>query len=89
MKKSVLVACAIAAIYPFDGVTAGSKPTEGPTTIKPAPLVSIASHDAFFENLKQHCGNAYKGKVKVDNQDNGAFSGKKLVMHVRKCSDTE
>jgi hypothetical protein len=89
MKKSVLITCAIVSTSPFYGVTADNKPTEGPKIIKPAPLVSIASHDAFFENLKQHCGNAYAGKVTVDNQDNGAFSGKKLVMHVRQCSDSE
>ena len=32
----------------------------------PAPLVSIASHDAFFSNIAAHCGKAYEGKVSVD-----------------------
>ncbi|MCL1079212.1 hypothetical protein D5R81_14745 [Parashewanella spongiae] len=57
--------------------------------IKPAKLVSIATHDAFFERLKMYCGKAFQGKVTVDNQDNGSFSNKKLVMHVRKCTDIE
>lgn len=57
--------------------------------IKPAPQVSIPSHDAFFEAIKQHCGKAYEGKVAVDNQPSKAFSENRLVMHVRKCSDSQ
>ncbi|ALS34418.1 hypothetical protein PTRA_a3445 [Pseudoalteromonas translucida KMM 520] len=56
----------------------------------PAPLVSIASHDAFFSNIAAHCGKAYEGKVSVDNAAGpSSFAGKKLVMHVRKCTDSE
>ena len=29
---------------------------------QPAPLVSIETHDAFFENLRKHCGKAFEGK---------------------------
>lgn len=53
-----------------------------------APLVSIATHDAFFNKIASHCGKAYQGKVTVDNAAGDAFSNKKLVMHVRKCSDS-
>lgn len=56
---------------------------------RPAPLVSIPSHDAFFDSIKAHCGKAYEGKVTVDNQGPSSFSDARLVMHVRKCSDTE
>lgn len=54
----------------------------------PAPLVSIASHDAFFDAIKAHCGKAFEGKVSKDNVGN-SFGGEKLVMHIRKCSDKE
>lgn len=55
----------------------------------PAPLVSIATHDAFFAAIAQHCGKAFSGQIAVDNASSDGFSGKKLIMHVRKCSDSE
>jgi len=57
--------------------------------IAPAPVVSIATHDNYFNNLKQHCGKAYQGKVTVDNANSASFANKELIMHVRKCSDRE
>ncbi len=54
-----------------------------------APLVSIDSHDAFFNNLKQHCGKAFAGKVTIDNQPSDKFTNNKLIMHVRRCSDAQ
>ncbi|WNC71463.1 hypothetical protein RGQ13_15230 [Thalassotalea psychrophila] len=54
-----------------------------------APLVSIKSQDAFFSNIKQHCGKAFAGKVTVDNSSSDSFANKALIMHVRKCTDTE
>ncbi|MDA8621250.1 hypothetical protein N9L48_01260 [Psychrosphaera sp.] len=54
----------------------------------PAPLVSIATHDRFFELISVHCNKAFEGKVVVDSEPSPAFA-KKLVMHVRKCSDTQ
>lgn len=57
---------------------------------RPAPLVSIPSHDGFFDNIAAHCGKAYEGEVTVDNATGpSSFAGKKLVMHVRKCTDSE
>ncbi|WP_024610320.1 MULTISPECIES: hypothetical protein [unclassified Pseudoalteromonas] len=57
---------------------------------RPAPLVSIPTHDAFFNSIAQHCGKAFEGKVAVDNAKGvSSFADKKLVMHVRKCTDTE
>ena len=53
-----------------------------------APLVSIPTHDAFFNAIKTHCGKAFQGKVSKDNVGN-TFGDAKLVMHVRKCTDTE
>ncbi|MEW6998348.1 hypothetical protein AADZ86_11635 [Colwelliaceae bacterium BS250] len=54
-----------------------------------APLVSINSHNAYFDNIKQYCGKAFAGKVTVDNAPGSSFENKALVMHVRKCTDTE
>lgn len=62
--------------------------TTNAKTIKPAPLVSIASHDAFFEKLRVHCGKAFEGKVSIDNPKSDGFEGQ-LVMHIRKCSDSQ
>lgn len=55
---------------------------------KEAPLVSIPTHDAFFNTIKAHCGKAFQGKVSKDNVGN-TFGDAKLVMHVRKCTDSE
>ncbi len=58
--------------------------------VLPAPQVSIPTHDAFFEQIKALCGKAFQGKVTVDNAGgNDKFSKSKLVMHVRKCSNTQ
>ena len=57
---------------------------------RPAPLVSIPSHDGFFDNIAAHCGKAFEGKVTVDNATGpSSFADKKLIMHVRKCNDRE
>ena len=53
------------------------------------PLVSIATHDAFFDNIRAHCGNAYAGKIVVDTPSPSGFEGKSLVMHVRRCNDAQ
>lgn len=57
--------------------------------IAPAPLVSIATHDAFFEAIEQYCGQAFSGKVTVDNAPGDSFTNKALIMHVRRCSNNE
>ncbi len=36
----------------------------------------------------RYCGKAYEGKVAVDNPASPGFEGR-LVMHVRKCTDTQ
>lgn len=56
---------------------------------QPAPLVSIDTHDKFFAAIGKHCGKAYGGRVKVDNEPGGGFADKKLVMHVRKCAPNQ
>lgn len=52
-----------------------------------APLVSIPTHDNFFNKIKKHCGKAFEGKVTLDNQGPSNFSQSRLVMHVRQCDD--
>ncbi len=44
---------------------------------------------AFFDRIAAHCGKAYEGKITAGDSADSAFSGKKLVMHVRECSDKE
>ena len=59
------------------------------TVASQAPLVSISVQDAYFNNIKQYCGKAFSGQVTVDNAPSSSFSNKALIMHVRKCSDSE
>lgn len=54
-----------------------------------APLVSIPTHDVFFDNIAKHCGKAYQGKVTVDNAPSSRFANKPLIMHVRKCDKSQ
>ena len=60
----------------------------GVTFAREAPLVSIPTHDAFFSSIKKHCGKAFEGKIVVDNAP-GGWADKKLIMHVRKCTETQ
>ena len=80
MKKSIIAAVLCFAVLPSSFASAQVK--------QEAPLVSIPTHDAFFDQLRQLCGKAFEGKVAVDNPKSDGFEGK-LVMHVRKCTDTQ
>ncbi len=53
-----------------------------------APLVSIPTHDRFFDLISKHCGKAFVGNVVVDNDPSPAFA-QRLVMHVRKCTNSQ
>jgi hypothetical protein len=44
--------------------------------------------NSFWNSLKSHCGNAYAGILEIPEEDE-AFGGKKLVMHVKSCSENE
>ena len=89
MKISTVFTCLLTSAFSLSSSAGSNHQVVAPKVVKPAPLVSIPTHDAFFNRLKAHCGKAYQGKVTVDNQDNGAFSHKTLIMHVRKCTDNE
>jgi len=45
--------------------------------------------EAFFNDLKSHCGKAYAGQLVSKDEVDADFAGKTMVMHVRECSDTE
>lgn len=49
----------------------------------------LSAQDVFFEDIKSHCGNAYAGKLVSKDEADTDFVGKKMIMHVRECSDTE
>ncbi|MDB4292440.1 hypothetical protein N9954_03475 [Maribacter sp.] len=44
--------------------------------------------EKFWNTLKTHCGNAYEGSLVLPEEDE-AFGGKKLVMHLRSCEANE
>ncbi len=50
---------------------------------------SIPSQDAFFDAISALCGKAYSGTVTVDNDSSGSFANKALIMHVRRCDETQ
>ena len=50
---------------------------------------SIPSHDAFFSAISELCGKAFAGTVTVDNADSDSFANQKLIMHVRRCDETQ
>jgi hypothetical protein len=56
--------------------------------VAPAPLVSIETHDAFFDALRALCGKAFEGKLAASNAKVEGFEGR-LIMHVRHCSDSQ
>lgn len=57
-------------------------------TVQLAAQVSETPSEAFWNTLQSHCGKAYEGVLVLPEEDE-AFGGKKLVMHVRSCSDNE
>src|SRR5690606_20268868 len=41
----------------------------------------------FWNTLKEHCGKAYEGEIIAGAVADDGFTGEKLVMHVRSCTD--
>ena len=50
---------------------------------------SIPTQDAFFNAISELCGNAYLGTVTVDTANTESFANKELIMHVRRCDETQ
>lgn len=88
MKKITKLFSVAAVLAASTHINAAEEGTGNPV-IKPAPLVSIATHDAFFNSIKSHCGKAYEGKITIDTSNSPSFANKKLVMHVRRCHENE
>lgn len=46
-------------------------------------------HLAFMQALRQHCGQAYAGRIEVNQPPDpkDPFAGKILLMHIRECSE--
>lgn len=65
-----------------------------PEPLPPPPLAAAeparetAPADAFLARIATHCGQAFEGRVLVDEpaQAESPFAGKTLVMHVRECN---
>lgn len=59
----------------------------------PPPLslsqITPTAQNAFFAKIRALCGQSYAGKIKVDTSNSPSFADKKLVMHVRQCSDEQ
>ena len=54
------------------------------------PLPPATPHDAFFERLSALCGQSFEGRIASPPVEaDASFAGKRLVMHVRNCSDDE
>lgn len=49
---------------------------------------TMTPQEAFFEDLRSHCGKAYAGKLVSNDEADADFASKTLIMHVRECSDT-
>ena len=45
--------------------------------------------DAFLASLQALCGKAFEGRVVTTDPADASFAGKRLVMHVRECSQSE
>lgn len=45
--------------------------------------------DAFFSNLTALCGQRFEGRVVTTDPADADFANKRLLMHVRDCSDAE
>ncbi len=43
----------------------------------------------FFNHLSKLCGKSFEGKVVIDNKPSEAFTNKKMIMHVRECSNNQ
>ncbi len=43
----------------------------------------------FFNQLSQYCGKTFEGETVFPDDPSDDFAGKKLVMHIKECSDNE
>lgn len=82
----LLAACGQPPVAPTSVAVAASDNAEAPGT--PLPPARMA----FLERIRQHCGQAFAGRIIADEPPptgDDPFTGKALVMHVRECGETE
>jgi len=90
MKTIKTITLVVCTMLSSASLAAGNKPNASQEQfVLDAPVVSIESHDQFFERISKYCGQAFEGKVTVDNAPSDSFSSKKLIMHVRRCSNSQ
>lgn len=76
-------------------VACGREPTPAEPAPSPEPasrtVAEVAPIDVFLANIAGHCGQAFAGRIVANEpaQDDDAFEGKPLVMHVRECGSAE
>lgn len=62
------------------------------TTLIFTALLASCSHKTshgFFNQFSQYCGQSFEGKSVFPDDPGVDFAGKKLIMHVAECSDSE
>ena len=47
-----------------------------------------SGQDIFWDTLSSHCGKSFEGKIPSEGKNDG-FDGKRLIMHVKTCSENE
>ncbi len=53
-------------------------------------LMALESNqDKFFNQIKALCGKAFSGGIVQDTSNSMAYRGKKFILHIRDCSDTQ
>ena len=59
------------------------------TALAQETVSSVPPQDEFFRAISELCGKAFPGTVTIDNDSSDSFSNKKLIMHVRRCDETQ
>lgn len=73
----------LAACGPQDGTVDVQQP------LPEAEVVTTHPADEFMDNLRAHCGNAYRGELVEFNEGDADMVGQEMVMHVRECFEDE
>ena len=54
----------------------------------PAAAASSSAADQWWQNVASLCGKAYAGEVVTEDAADADFAAERLVMHVRRCSES-
>jgi hypothetical protein len=58
------------------------------TDVKKPAFELPAEQNAFWANIRQHCGNAYDGRLADATPHYQGFSAERITIHFRNCPDT-